>query len=212
MEKSQDICQQWVTIVDVVFGGIITLGYQRLEESLKIAIKESIWIFWRRTFTAFVFLFFVIYDVGVYHVIIKTYPYAVTALSGGRYVSDLLMAFALLIILVRGLSPNAERSGLEILIALTVWHLGAISWHLLAHFEKHHVLAPIGSFLPHIIFISLYWTLLVVVSFVRYGRLSRAGLLRNLTSVAYISSLSVLLLAVSIYRSVQILKMFGIEI
>jgi hypothetical protein len=70
------------------------------------------------------------------------------------------MAFLLLVILMRGASHNAENYVLGISIAISLWHLGAIGWHVSANYERHKA-AELAVWLPHLIFIGTYWMALL---------------------------------------------------
>src|SRR5437016_5196058 len=92
---------QWIWVVDVVFGGVITLGFEKLAESLDQTLRGPRGRLVRHLFIATCFFAFVIYDVGAWHLIVDKLPYKNNALSAARYALDLLMAFALLTILLR---------------------------------------------------------------------------------------------------------------
>ena len=94
-EIVQAVGERWVWILDIVFGSVIGFGFQKLEEGLRLTAKSSVSAFMKHLFMAAGFLGFVIYDIGVYHILIKNFPYDVSSLSAARYVLDLIMAFLL---------------------------------------------------------------------------------------------------------------------
>jgi hypothetical protein len=212
--QGQNIGIQWAWVLDVVFGGIIALGYQKLEEALQVSAKVSAREFLKHLFSACSFFAFVIYDVGVYHLLIQKYPYTVSPWSAVRYVLDLVMAFCLLVILMRGLSVHAEQFILDILLAISCWHLGAMSWHFAAAEEYDKMVPPASAFLPHICFVGLYWLLLLLYCLV-YSRLRGckfADLLTKETvcSPKFLYVLCPSIFLVSIFRSVQILAIYKV--
>jgi hypothetical protein len=212
LENSIDVGRQWVWVLDVVFGGIITLGYQEMEKAMRISAQKSKREFLTHVFASFAFLFFIIYDVGVYHVLINRFPFHISALSGCRYVLDLLMAFALLIILMRGLSYESKKSVRQILIALSIWHLCAAAWHFAASIEYTRRPPSLPAFLPHFVFIGTYWFVL----FIWFAIAKRIGQVKTFqeatNSAVFLCLLSACVLTVSLYRSVQLLSLFGVDV
>lgn len=119
-EITQTVGERWVWILDIVFCSVIGFGFQKLEERLRLTARSSVSAFLKHLFMAAGFLGFVIYDIGVYHILIKSFPYDVSRLSPVGYVLDLIMAFLLMGILVRGLSIDAGKHVFDILIALSL--------------------------------------------------------------------------------------------
>jgi len=209
LQNAVEVSREWVWVLDVVFGGIITLGYQELEKSLRVSIKKSKRAFATHVFVAFSFILFVIYDVSFYHILITRFPFNISALSGCRYVLDLLMAFALLNVLTRGLSCENEQFTGQILIALSVWHLGAAGWHFAASIEHTHHPPTLSAFLPHFVFIGIYWSVLLIW-FVVAKRMGWAETFQEATnSKWFLRLLALCVLAISVYRSVQLFRLFG---
>jgi hypothetical protein len=209
VENPINVSKEWVWVLDVVFGGIITLGYQELEKALRISIQTSRREFFIHVFVAFSFVFFVIYDISFYHVLITIYPFNISALSGSRYVLDLLMAFALLNILMRGLSYESPKFTSQILVAISLWHLCAAGWHFAASIEKTHQPPTLAAFLPHFAFIALYWLVLFIWFVLSKWRGWSNNFQEAMNSKGYLLLLSLCVLFISFYRSAQLFHIFG---
>lgn len=203
-EIIQAVGERWVWILDIVFGSIIGFGFQRLEEGLRLTAKSSVSAFMKHLFTAAGFLGFVIYDIGVYHILIKNFPYDVSRLSAARYVLDLIMAFLLMVILVRGLSIDAGKHAFEILIALTLWHVAAMCWHVAASMQINGSMPEVHTFSPHVAFIITYWSTFALWCFLivegRHRRLAEP--------TGFLVWLAASLLLISIWRSHQMIQKF----
>lgn len=203
-EIIQAVGERWVWILDIVFGSIIGFGFQRLEEGLRLTAKSSVSAFMKHLFMAAGFLGFVIYDIGVYHILIKNFPYDVSRLSAARYVLDLIMAFLLMVILVRGLSIDAGKHVFEILIALSLWHIAAMCWHFAASRQLNGVLPEVKTFSPHVAFIIIYWS-----AFALWYFLNREDNQRTLAEpTGFLVWLAASLLLISIWRSHQMIQKF----
>ena len=203
-QVAQEVGERWVWILDIIFGSVIGFGFQKLEEGLRASARASTTAFLKHLLMAMGFLGFVIYDIGVYHILIKTFPYDFSRPSAARYVLDLVMAFLLMIILVRGLSSDAGENLFEILIALSLWHLAAICWHFAAAVQMHNEIPKVSTFLPHLVFIGLYWSFFGVWYLGMIHGLHE----KRVDAKAFLVLLGGLLLCISIWRSHQMIRTF----
>lgn len=206
-EIVQAVGERWVWILDIVFSSVIGFGFQKLEEGLRLTARSSVSAFMKHLFMAAGFLGFVIYDIGVYHILIKNFPYDVSSLSAARYVLDLIMAFLLMVILVRGLSIDAGKHVFEILIALSLWHIAAMCWHFAASMQRNGVMPDVNTFSPHVAFIAMYWLTFALWYFPngedRQSKLAEPTGFRVFLAAA--------LLLISIWRSHQMIQKFVSE-
>jgi hypothetical protein len=206
-ETGLAVGERWAWILDMVFGAIIAFGFQRLEEGLRASAKSSMTAFLKHLFMASGFIGFVIYDIGVYHILIKKFPYDVSELSAVRYVLDLLMAFLLMVILVRGLSIDAGKHVFEILIALSMWHIAAMCWHFAASMQINGSRPELKTFSPHILFVMIYWSTFAL--WYLTGAQDRQSKLAEPTG--FLVWLALPLLLISIWRSNQMIQTFVSE-
>jgi hypothetical protein len=206
-ETGLAVGERWAWILDMVFGAIIAFGFQRLEEGLRVSAKSSVTAFLKHLFMASGFIGFVIYDIGVYHILIKKFPYDVSELSAVRYVLDLVMAFLLMVILVRGLSIDVGKHIFEILIALSMWHIAAMCWHFAASMQIKGSTPEWKTFFPHILFVMIYWSTFAL--WYLTGAQDRRSKLAEPTGFLMLLALSLLL--ISAWRSNQMIQKFVSE-
>lgn len=204
----QQLADQWKWFLYVLFGGIGTLAFRRLEEGLWAASDVSSTQFWHHIFLAVCLFAFFVYDVGVLGVLIHRFPYKVSLLSALRYALDIVMAFLIFLLLMSGLGPppaaNASpglaagptQSPVLVVFAISAWHLGAAIWHTMASFDHHHATPRLISFLPHIIFAAVYWLI--------YG-ISYWGWI-NFTPMWLLSLIGAAILVISVIRWFQVVK------
>jgi hypothetical protein len=189
--------------MEVVFGGVITLGFEKLIEALQPDLLESPQKIVRHMFIAACFFAFVIYDVCVYLVLIRLFPYGATLASATRYLMDLVMAFCLLAVLLLGLSAEPERTAMATLVCLTFWHVAAAIWHIAAVWERDSKLPELSVFATHGVFAVSYWAVLLLEA-----ALSGATIRQTVDSRGFTMALALTVLAVSIIRSLQMFSRF----
>lgn len=206
MQKAQTLlASNWVWMIDVVFGGIIALAFEKLEQELRISLKKSRACFIRNVFCAGSFFGFMIYHISAFHIILHKFPYTISFWSAARFVLDLAMCFFLMMLLMRSVRSQAEEYACELLIGLTLWHSGAALWHVTASIEYEHALPPLFAYFPHFVFICAYWLLLVVMH-----RLSKGRTYREVAQTPrFIYALGILVICISIYRSLHIINKYG---
>ncbi|SDZ56732.1 hypothetical protein SAMN05444412_12626 [Rhodonellum ikkaensis] len=194
-------------MIDVIFGAIFSLGFVKLDAafrriSLK-STKEAI----QHLFVAAGFLLFVFYYVSAYHMMIRVFPYTFSPYSGFRLFVDLILLFHAMAILTRSMGLHPEKSTMGILIAMSVWHFGASIWQLMAAVEYGGGFQNINPvvFIPHYYFILIYWVVFWTWKFI--AKKKRLSALATSRSLIFLLSFSAF--AVSIYRYVQLYRLFG---
>jgi hypothetical protein len=196
------IGSRWVWVLDVVFGGVLSVAFTVLEESLRQAWAESHVEAARLVFVAVCLFSFFVYDVVAYHLLITKYPYRVSLLSGVRHFLDMFMVFVLLKLLMSGLRPHAEKSFFAILAAVTAWHLLALVWHCVANLDHFKKMPPRFALLPHVVCPACYWTVLgawsVIAGFIKDGAYN--------TEQSYILLLAAMVLSAALFRSRQLVR------
>ncbi len=161
---------RWVWFVDVLFAAIAATAFERAEPEFRKLWTMSGELFFDRSLAALAVIIFFAYDVSVYQVLVKQYPYQITSIGFFRFVLDVLMAFVMLLLLMSGLSgttiPKAGTAPVpaaiplvSLLALLTVWHVLAAIWHFLANLEIHGTLPPFRSITPLFGFPLLFWAL-----------------------------------------------------
>jgi hypothetical protein len=200
MAVAKNLPDRWVWVCDAIFGFIITLGFQKLDETL--ASTHGVSNVLLQLSVAVGFIAFVVYDIGVYHLLIQDRPYRLTWWSAARYMLDLVMSFCLLVSLLRGLSKQPEADGAMLLLAVTGWHLSAMLWHVFAELEARQPIRLLPRLGPHLLFVAIYWLTALAVSVIRQQSFPFATCrLRE-----FVVALSVELLLVSVFRSFQLVK------
>ena len=198
------VADNWIWVLDVVYGAIIGLGYERLQDTLRNLRKVSTRSFFAHIFISLCFISFAIYDVTTFHILTHKFPYKIETWSALRYSLDLLITFMLMLVVLRGVGSKPEESAIEILCALSCWHIGALLWHFAAALEYAGHTPRLGAFLPHLVFIGLYWLGLGLWWLITRSR--RIGFVFNSRGFLYI--LSTMVLIVSIFRYYQIMTLF----
>jgi hypothetical protein len=176
---ADSLAKNWFWIMDVIFGGIAILTFKYLFE-LFVEGTANIYV-------AICLLIFYLYHVGVYNFLKSKYPYKISFQSAFRYLIDFMMALLLFFILWTGIKYPLKEINI-LVYELTLWHLGAFGWHILANLEKS------GKYfnkimLPHLVFIVIYWIVFLALSY------------SHLNPSTIHLSLATCLLAVSLYRS-----------
>lgn len=162
------LADRWQWFHYAMFGGIGALSLRQLESGLYHAWTTSWSAFvLHLAITACLFAFFV-YVVGVVDVLTRKFPYRLSVSSALRYGLDIAMAFLLLQLLLTGLGPkepiavgrlNAApvQSPLLMTTVVSLWHLGAACWHVLAVREGGSAASFRANILPHVGFAGIYW-------------------------------------------------------
>jgi hypothetical protein len=210
LNLSQTLNTHWVWFVGVVLGSIIALKLQGLENELRPQSREGgsqpLPARAKHLFGAVAFFVFFAYHVGAYHMLIHDFPYKASLFSGGRYVIDLIMAFCLMAMLTNGVSRRGHERSLGILIALTLWHSSAASWQFLASIEYYDKAPSAIMYLPHFVFISIYWAVWPLLWLVLriVGIVGRGHPVTVLRLPAFFVTLSVAVFAIAVYRYTQL--------
>jgi hypothetical protein len=191
--------QRWIWILDIIWGAIVGIAFERLDGALRSCTNLGD-IIKHVAVAACLFIFF-LYDVGVHHLLVRTFPYRESILSACRYFLDIVMAFLLMLLLVSGLTAKPERSTIVILVAITSWHLGASAWHFLATWEHEHKLPTRVRVLPHLISVGGYWLLVGIWYLIR---LSTSSVNWHAQSLLFIVCGAIFLVA--LVRSYQVVR------
>lgn len=118
---------------------------------------------------AFVSAFaFYIYDWIVVQVLIGRYPYTVTSLvSYLRFANDVVMVFCLFTIVSNATRPRVLDHPFRMIVFVSVWHLLAALWHVLADIEYKATVDFDLSLRWHLVYVqALYWSTWIIF---RYG-------------------------------------------
>ena len=152
------IGDRWLWLMDVMFGGIAIIEFQRLIDStltINSCPSESIILTFVGAISVFIFF---IYDVTVLHFLYKKYPYNLTWLSTSRFLIDLIMVFLLAMVIIPVMTVAPYKSTVTLLLSVSIWHIFALLWHLLAEYESNQAFPPIKQILQHLINPATYWT------------------------------------------------------
>lgn len=201
MATQAEYAQKWTWFIDVVFGAVVALGIEKYEPVLRAAWLEGACSFALSLFVGISIFSFVAYDVLVYHKLADKYPYCLTTLGFVRFYLDLVMAFLLYVLLVNALQAGPDW--FAILMTVSIWHIAAIAWHLIARSE-HKVSGGLSrAILPHVWATAIYW--FVVFSVGVFGTkvmgLDDAGL-----STYKLLFAAAMILAISIFRWNQVFR------
>jgi hypothetical protein len=151
--------ERWAWFLDVVFGAIVAVALEKFEPTLTEAWKSGFFDIGKCLFVAFAAFSFFVYDIAAYHILVNKYPYHVTNLGFVRFYLDLVLAFLLFMFLMAALAAVPERNTIGMVAFISLWHLGAMSWHFLARYEAGlSILTP--TLIPHVVFVAIYWALL----------------------------------------------------
>lgn len=197
--------QDWSWIIDVIFGAVLGLGFRQLDISVTRLSSQSATKAVRHILCSAGFLIFVFYYISAYHLLIELFPYTFNPYSASRLFLDLVMLFQTMAILTRAFSLRPEKATLGIIIAMTVWHIGASFWHLLAVMEYEHEKFAFIVFIPHYLFILFYWGvwgLWFLIS--RLAKFSEDVYSRGLLYLLSLSAFSV-----AIFRYVKLFQAYG---
>ncbi len=192
--------------MDIIFAGLLVFGLQKFVEGSRELAKLATRDLLVALLAAAGVTGFFVYDVTIHHVLTSRalYPFQQSGLSALRFSLDIVLAFDLALILLPGLQPKPWMATLRILFAASVWHVGAILWHLLAVAEHGRKVRIRSGLLPHAVFPLLYWV--SVLSTATALRQGREPLLRAVNQPNCLAVLSVLFLGVAIWRTGQMIR------
>ncbi|WP_416398839.1 hypothetical protein [Allohahella sp. A8] len=193
--------QRWVWFIDVVFGAIVALGIQSYEPVVSEAWAQGLSEFVLTIVVGISIFSFVVYDIAVYHALVKKFPFGMTSLSFLRFYLDLVMAFTLYLLLANAFQLYPDW--LSILVAVSFWHCAAVAWHLLARSEYKVVGGLSSAVLPHISFIAVY----CLAAFLAAQIADKVfGLESTALSTSILIVVCLTILVVSLFRWNQIIK------
>jgi hypothetical protein len=196
--------QNWAWFLDVVFGAIVVLGIGRYEQ-----VVREVWVlgFGATALSLFVaacICCFVVYDIAVYHLLVRKFPYRQSFKGFLRFYLDLVMAFVLYLLLASALQVNPDW--FAIVLAVSGWHLAAILWHMLARYEHGISGGRFKAYGLHALFVLTYWMVAGLGWVFGTGYL---GLDRHQWPTLVLVLVSAAILVVSLGRWWQVLKEFS---
>ncbi len=158
----QEHAQRWKWFLDIVFGAIVALSIQKYDPVVREAWQHGPGAFAASLFVAFSICSFVVYDVVAYNALVSKLGYTLSPMGFVRFYLDLVMAFVLYVLLNAAL--RIDPDWVLILSTISVWHLAAVLWHLLA-LREHKKLDEAGEpVMSHALFVILYWTVAFVAT------------------------------------------------
>lgn len=193
--------QRWIWFLDVVFGAIVALGIEKYEPVIREAWFQGIGAFALSLFVSISVCSFVVYDIAVYHALASKFPYRMTALGFARFYLDLVMAFILYVLLVNAFQIFPDW--VSILATVSLWHVAAVAWHLLARREHGAIGSEMSAVVPHLLFIAAYW-LVAFLSGV-FGK-KILGLDNMSLSTFILVAISTMILVISLFRWNQVIR------
>lgn len=197
--------QDWTWIIDVIFGAVFGIGFRRLDISVTRLSSQSATKAVIHILCSAGFLIFVFYYVTAYHLLIDRFPYTLSPYSALRLFLDLVLLFQTMAILTRAFSLRPEKATLGIIIAMTVWHVGASFWHILAVMEYEHEKIDFLVFIPHYLFILIYWGVWGIWFFI--SRLAEFS--EDVYSRGWLYLLSLSAFSVAVFRYVKLFQAYG---
>jgi len=136
---------QWTLLLNVMFGAIASRAFAEFHQSLaaeadsrsSASTEPRVSTMVRYAVFASVFAFY-LYDWIVLQTLYARFPYNVHSFfSFPRFATDIVMAFLLFGIVWNAAGVRVFSRPTIILCRLTLWHVLAATWHLLASFEYH---------------------------------------------------------------------------
>ncbi len=194
---------QWVWFLDVVFGAIVALGIEKYEPVIRDAWSQGFEVFIPSLFVTACITTFIVYDIVAYNLLVKKFPYTKSKKGFIRFFLDLVMAFILYVLLVNALKLRPDWY--SILITISLWHLAAQVWHLLARKEHNEKITFHEAVKPHLLFIIIYWCVAIVV----YICSSILGLNNEWLSLATLIVMSASIFIVSLTRWNVVMEEYG---
>ncbi len=187
-------------VIDVLFGAIAAIALEKYEPVVRAAWTSGLARFSVSVFVAICICSFFVYDVAVFHVLVKKYPYRMTVLGFLRFYLDVVMAFVLFLLLSDAL--NASPNWFTIIVTVTFWHIAAVVWYLLACTDQGVFKGAQSALIPHPLFVAVYWLVMGTANAI--GRY--AGLAEALLSTVLLLAASATILCVSLFRWNQVIR------
>lgn len=204
-----DLNRRWRWILDIVFAGLLALGLQRFTDGYQSLFSRDAQRIVLTLLSAVGVMAFFAYDLTVLHVLTLPdwQPYCYSRASAVRFSLDvILMAPLLGLILLPGLSPGPWHATLRILVAVTIWHVCAGCWHLLAYREIPRGRLSEGI-QAHLKALPAYWIpVLVALTAKRYFLGHQGSWLGGVNSFPCLAVLSLSLVAVAAWRTFHVIK------
>lgn len=201
MNATLEQTQRWVWFIDVVFGAIVALGIQSYSPVVREAWSQGISEFAITVYVGLSLFTFVVYDIAIYHALVKKYSFSMTFPSFLRFYLDLVMAFTLYLLLANGF--QAHPDWVSIITAVLFWHFAAMAWHLLARIEHKDKEKFASAVLPHVLFIAIYF---IVAFFATQIRNNTFGLEETVLSTLILIIVSTTILFISLFRWNQVIR------
>lgn len=201
MNAASEQSLRWVWFIDVVFGAIVALGIQRYEPIVLESWSQGFNEFILTIFVGVSIFSFVVYDIAVYHALVKKYPFNTSLLSFLRFYLDLVMAFTLYLVLANAFQFRPDW--VSIIAAISFWHLSASAWHLLAKCECGVFDGMARTVFPHIYFIAIYWTVAFFTTQIGERLL---GLKDVVLTNLLLTVVSATILSISLFRWNQVIR------
>jgi hypothetical protein len=147
-----------VLLINVFFGGIITIGLNRFLFDFFLPQESKLYHFDIPVLFDLLFFmtafFWVVSQWIIYHELIKKYPYGI---SNGRFFID-IARFSLMFIILNT-SFLAHTRFFTLILTITIWHVVALAWHLWNRELENKVRIHVRV---HIISIISYATISIV--------------------------------------------------
>jgi hypothetical protein len=116
-------------LINVFFGGIITVGLNRFLFDFLLPNESKLYLFDSSVLLDFLFFitafFWVVSQWVIYHELIKKYPYGD---KNGRFLID-IVRFSLMFVILNT-SFLAHTRFFTLILSITIWHAVALVWHL----------------------------------------------------------------------------------
>ena len=216
---------EWTLLFNVLFGSIASRAFSEFYQSMITDWDEDLdlreaghsataapakrYYLLRILIFASAFAFYV-YDWIVVQLLFAKYPYTVTSIcSYFRFANDLVMAFGLFGIVSNAAHRKVLGRPLRMICFLSVWHLLAASWHVLAELEYGTAIEFDFPLRWHLVYVqALYWVTYLTFRFVilpwRATSLGYAEAARR-TSLWIIGTESLIVLGISFARTFLVL-------
>lgn len=219
---------EWTLLFNVLFGSIASRAFSEFYQSMitdwdddldrheaahdavdatRTAVKRYYLL--RILIFASAFSFYV-YDWIVVQLLFAKYPYTVTSVcSYFRFANDLVMAFGLFGIVSNAAHRRVLQRPLRMVCFISVWHVLAATWHVLAELEYSTAIEFDFPLRWHLVYVqSLYWATYLTFRFIvlpwRAASLGYAEAARR-TSLWIIGTESVIVLGISFTRTFLVL-------
>ncbi|HET6880111.1 MAG TPA: hypothetical protein VFI31_08145 [Pirellulales bacterium] len=218
---------EWTLLFNVLFGSIASRAFSEFYQSMIADWDEDLdlhetthgaarqapavkrYYLLRILIFASAFSFYV-YDWIVVQLLFAKYPYTVTSVcSYFRFANDLVMAFGLFGIVSNAAHRRVLQRPLRMVCFISVWHMLAASWHVLAELEYGAAIEFDFPLRWHLVYVQfLYWATYLTFRFVilpwRATTLGYSEAARR-TSLWIIGTESVIVLGISFARTFLVL-------